>query len=596
MLSSDDFVIAALVEDGRLKLADVATAKRRASGVAGSGGSGGVGDGSNGVLSVCDALVEQGSLTGRELAVARAHTSEFPFVDPGQYEINLRNASKLSRTACESIGAFPLFVSDDLVVVGMVNPLDLHASDRLRALLKTEVETVLCEPEPLRALIARAFDMMGDASEASGGVLNGQRQADVELTSGREPIVAATNQIIVQGVELGASDIHLGPDEHELHLRYRVDGTLHPHQSPSLSAHQGIVQRLKVMANLDLTQSRRPQDGKFRFSHKGRNVDVRLSIIPTVCGENAVMRLLHSGTSIKGFAELGFPIDATSAFEQTIEHPHGMVLVTGPTGSGKTTTLYTCLKRLNSPDLNIVTIEDPVEIRLPMVRQVQVNHEIGMTFASALRSVLRQDPDVVFVGEIRDEETARISIQAALTGHLVLSSLHTNDAAGAIARLADLGCPPFAINAALLCVIGQRLIRRNCPECATADQPAAVLLERFSVGHENASWVRGKGCGKCANTGYRGRVGVYEMLPMSEGLRGLVDAGASTDAFRARALGEGMRLMWHDGLAKARLGLTTLEEIARVVALQDAEPVQDLSLAVGTDMPSAEATKLRNAA
>lgn len=564
MLNSDDFVIAALVEDGRLRQSDVAAARRKLA-ERPAGGTG---------LSLCDLLVEQGSLSGRELAITRAQTSEFAYVDLSNYEINHHNARRVSRAVCESIGAFPLFVIDDLVVVGMVNPLDLQAADQLRSILKSDVETVLCEPEPLRALIAKAYDIMGDSGSTSAGPGSGAGSPDLDLTSGREPIVAAVNQIIAQGIEIGASDIHLGPDEHELHLRYRVDGALHPHQAPGLAAHQGIVQRLKVMANLDLTQTRRPQDGKFRFSHKGRNVDVRLSIIPTVCGENAVMRILHSGAGIKGFAELGFPADATAAFERIIEHPHGMILVTGPTGSGKTTTLYTCLKRLNAPDLNIITIEDPVEIRLPMVRQVQVNHEIGMTFASALRSVLRQDPDVVFVGEIRDEETARISVQAALTGHLVLSSLHTNDAAGAVARLADLGCPPFAINAALLCVIGQRLVRRNCPECAAADAPDDQLLQRFNATREGNAWARGRGCPRCAGTGFRGRVGVYEMLRMTESVRRLVDTGASTDALRARAILDGMALMWQDGLNKARLGLTTLDEVARVVALQETEPAE----------------------
>ncbi|MBX3385181.1 MAG: type II/IV secretion system protein [Phycisphaeraceae bacterium] len=562
MLSSDDFVIAALIEDGRLTTAGVNAARRRVAERP---------PGAPANFSVCDALVEQGLLTGRELAIARAHTTEFLFVDLGNYEINHHNASRVPRSVCESIGAFPLFIMDELVVVGMLNPLDLHAADQLRALLKCDIEAVLCEPEPLRALIARAFDMMGDSSAFSSGS-GSAAIGDLELTSGREPIVAAVNQIIGQGIDLGASDVHLGPDEHELHLRYRIDGTLQPHQAPSIAAHQGMVQRLKVMANLDLTQTRRPQDGKFRFTHKGRQIDIRLSIIPTVCGENAVLRILHSGASIKGFAELGFPADATTAFERIIEHPHGMILVTGPTGSGKTTTLYTCLKRLNSPEFNIVTIEDPVEIRLPLVRQVQINHEIGMTFASALRSVLRQDPDVVFVGEIRDEETARISVQAALTGHLVLSSLHTNDAAGAVARLTDLGCPPFAINSALLCVIGQRLVRRNCPDCVVTDHPSQHLRSRFRIQDETTRWTRGRGCPRCASTGFRGRVGVYEMLRMTEPLRALVDTGASTDAIRAMAISEGMSMMWHDGLNKARLGVTTLEEVARVVALQESEP------------------------
>lgn len=549
MLNNDDFVIAALVEDGRLTPDHIEKAKRYAA---------------ERGTSVAAALVSQNVLSSRDLAIARAQTYEFPFVDIAHYDVCIQNAAKLTREAAESLQAFPLFAMADVTTVGMVNPLDLRAVDQLRTMLRSDIEPVLCEPQALRALIERAYALSGDRR---GGMPAAVRFDDASLTTGKEPIVAAVNQIIAQGVELGASDIHLGPDETDLHLRYRVDGTLRPLQGPSLSAHSGIIQRLKVMANLDLTQTRRPQDGKFRFTHNGRNVDLRLSIIPTICGENAVLRILHSGAAIKGFAELGFPPECQKQFEEVIEHPHGMILVTGPTGSGKTTTLYTALKRLNSPDLNIVTIEDPVEIRMPLVRQVQVNSEIGMTFAGALRSVLRQDPDVVFVGEIRDEETARISIQAALTGHLVLSSLHTNDAAGAIPRLIDLGCPSFAINAAVLCVIAQRLVRRTCADCCQAEQPDPLLLRRFGLMPGDGRFVRGRGCARCSNSGYRGRMGVYELLRMTEGLRAVVENKGSIDRISEQAIAEGMKLMWQDGLNKARMGLTTLDELARVVAI-----------------------------
>ena len=555
MLSNDDFVISALIEEGRLTSQGVEAARRAA-----------VERGTT----VCEALVAQGALTTRDVALARAQTYEFPYVDLANYEPNFDNSRLVSRDTADSLLAFPLFVLADVATVAMANPLDLRAVDQLRNLLKTDVEAVLCEPESLRALIDRAYSMIGDNAKATG-----TKADDLSLTTGKEPIVAAVNQILAQGIDLGASDIHLGPDEHELHLRYRVDGTLRASQGPGLAAHSGIMQRLKVMANLDLTQTRRPQDGKFRYLHNGRNVDFRLSIIPTICGENAVLRILHSGAAIKGFAELGFPAEAQKQFESIIEHPHGMILVTGPTGSGKTTTLYTALKKLNSPDLNIVTIEDPVEIRMPLVRQVQVNTEIGMTFAGALRSVLRQDPDVVFVGEIRDEETARISVQAALTGHLVLSSLHTNDAAGAIPRLHDLGCPPFAINAALLCVIAQRLVRRVCPDCTCPDQPSAELIARFGVDDPSARFLRGRGCARCSNTGYRGRVGVYELLQITEPLRRVVENKGSIDAIQSQALADGMRLMWHDGVSKALMGLTTLEELSRVVAIQSTERPED---------------------
>jgi type II secretory ATPase GspE/PulE/Tfp pilus assembly ATPase PilB-like protein len=388
--------------------------------------------------------------------------------------------------------------------------------------------------------------------------------ADAKVTD-EEPIVAAVNQIIIEALSHAASDIHINPDERDLHLRFRIDGSLQSRQGPPLSSHGGIVQRLKVMANLDLTQTRRPQDGKFRFQQGGKGIDCRLSIIPTVCGENVVIRILAGQTALGDLAALGFPEDIADTTKEVIEHPHGMVLVTGPTGSGKTTTLYSFLKRLNTPDRNVVTIEDPVEIRLPLARQVQVHNEIGMTFAGALRSILRQDPDVILLGEIRDEETARIAIQSALTGHLVLSTLHTNDAPGAVARLRDFNCPNFAINASVLCVLAQRLVRRVCPDCAKPYQPDAAILRRFGD-RGNSQFRRGSGCPRCLNSGYRGRIGVYEMVNMNTEMQLAIERNASTAQLRAEALKNGMRPMWQDGLDKARLGTTTLEEVAMIAA------------------------------
>ena len=552
MTGHDDFVIAAMMEAGTLDRARLETAQKYAA---------------EHDCDVFTALETQGVATSSQIALFRADTSELPYVDLAHYDIDFHNSSRLPRTTAEQLCAFPVFVTDGIITVVMADPLNFRAVDQLRVMLKAEIDPVITQPDAIRALIDRAYALAGshDAPAAVSGAV--QAEASVE----REPLVAAVNQIIAQGIDLGASDIHINPDEHTLHLRYRVDGTLRVSQGPAISAHPGLVQRLKVMANLDLTQSRRPQDGKFRFTHGGRSVDIRLSLIPTVTGENVVMRVLTSAANIRDFADLGFPPDQISGFEQAIEQPHGMILVTGPTGSGKTTTLYTALKRLNTPDRNIVTIEDPVEIRIPMIRQVQAQPEIGLTFASALRSILRQDPDVVFVGEIRDEETARISLQAALTGHLVLSSLNTNDASGAIPRLRDLGCPGFAINAALLSIIAQRLVKRTCPDCARAYTPDEPVRRRFGIGAAEAPWVRGNGCGRCSSTGFRGRIGVYEVLRMTPALREAVDRGTSGVGIRSLAASEGMAFMCSDGLRKARLGLTTLEEVLRVVAVQAAE-------------------------
>jgi len=558
VLNHDDFVIAALLEEGVMDRAAVDAARTFA--VERS-------------VSMSEAIVAQGKISSRDLAIIKAETSEHPYVDLAAYDINFHNSALLSRTTAESLLVFPLFVWNDVATVGMENPLDLKAVDQLRALLKVDIDPVVCQTEALRELIDRAYALSSrsDSSAVQGAAATTNLSDAISLKLGKEPIVAAVNQIIAQAVELGASDIHLGPDEVELHLRYRIDGTLRPFQGPGLASHSGLIQRLKVMANIDLTQSRRPQDGKFRIVHNGRNVDVRLSIIPTVCGENAVMRLLASNANIKDFPSLGIPPEECAAFASTISNPYGMVLVTGPTGSGKTTTLYTAIKSLNQPEVNIVTIEDPVEIRLPRIRQIQVNPEVGMTFAGALRSILRHDPDVVFVGEIRDEETARISVQAALTGHLVLSSLHTNDAPGAVARLRDLGCPAFAINAALLGVLAQRLVRRVCNDCAKPFAPSTELMTQFEITPEQGQFVRGAGCARCSNSGYRGRIGVYEMLRMSAPIRHAVEVNQDAATLRRLAERHGMRPMWRDGLNKARVGLTTLDEVARVVAVQATE-------------------------
>jgi len=548
VLDYQDFVISDLVQTGTVTAEQVEGARRAAA------------EKRTGVL---EALVESGAASGRDVAIVRAMVCECPYVDVEHYVIDFKNTALVPASIARKHRAFVLFDTGEVVTLGMADPLDLNAVDQVRSVVKREVEPVLCEPEALETLIERAYSLT-----SSGPELEAVRPGDEASARGGEgPIVDAVNQILAQAIEQGASDIHLGPDEHELHLRYRIDGTLQRRQGPRLSSHPGLVQRLKVMSNLDLTQTRRPQDGKFRFVHAGRAVDVRLSIIPTVCGENVVMRLLASATSLAGFGELGFSSEQSESLERTLSSPHGMLLVTGPTGSGKTTTLYTALKKLNTPDRNVVTVEDPVEIRLPLVRQVQANAGIGMTFASALRAILRQDPDVVLVGEIRDEETGTIALQAALTGHLVLSTLHTNDAPGAIPRLRDLGCPSFAINAALLTVLAQRLARRLCPSCAAVGEADAGVLGRLGLEAEEARGCkRPVGCPACLGAGYRGRVGLIELMPITARIREMIDREEGTSAIRRVALESGMVPMWLDGLRKARLCMTSLEEVARIAS------------------------------
>jgi type IV pilus assembly protein PilB len=559
-LDTGHFIVRTLLADRVISEQDVTRASEQAK----TGG----GD-------VIGALVSLGIVSPRKLAIAKAKICEYPFVDIAAFEIDVRNATLIPRTVAERLQVFPLFCVDGVASVAMLDPLNLQAIDQVRQVLRTDVDPVIVDAEQLRALIARAYSIARTMGEDQGKT--GQEE---ELTTGEEPIVAAVNQILVAAIDASASDVHINPDETDVHLRYRVDGALRQQQGPGRAAHPGIVQRLKVLSKLDLTQTRKPQDGKFRFVHRGEAIDIRLSLIPTIHGENVVMRLLRQGSRLGSIDDLGMPPDVAAVYRDAIFRPHGMILVTGPTGSGKTTTLYTALANLNTPERNIITIEDPVEIRLPMVRQVQVTSEIGLTFASALRSVLRQDPDVILVGEIRDQETAKIAVQAALTGHLVLSTLHTNDAVGAIARLRDLDVPAFAVVNALLCSLAQRLAKRVCEQCAVADPGDARLLASMGLSVKDATGFRiGTGCAACANSGVRGRLGVFEIMRMSHRLQGLTEALASPAQLRAAAIHEGMRSMWHDGLDKARLGHIAARELLKLRTSFDeaeaADPIRD---------------------
>jgi type IV pilus assembly protein PilB len=545
-MDSKHFIIRTLVADGLVTEADV----RRAAEAPLKPGE-----------NLLDALVSIGVISSRKLAISKAKICEYPFVDLAQFEISIQNMKYLPRAMAERLTAFPLFVLDGTATVAMLDPLNLQAIDQIRQILKTEVDPIIADAEQLRALIARAYSL----AQAESGFVS-TVGVEESLTTGEEPIVAAVNQIVAGAVDSGASDIHINPDENELLLRYRVDGVLTSQQGPPKSSHTNIVQRLKVLAKLDLTQTRKPQDGKFRFTHRtGEHVDIRLSLIPTIHGENVVMRLLRSAGKIGPVSGLGMPPEMTRWYEDAIERPHGMILVTGPTGSGKTTTLYTALNHLNSPTRNIITIEDPVEIRLPVIRQVQANAEVGLSFAAALRSVLRQDPDVVLVGEIRDQETAKIAVQAALTGHLVLSTLHTNDAVGALSRLKDFGVPMFAVNSALLCVIAQRLVRKNCEQCAQPETDARMLA-MVPQSMRGTTFRRGCGCGACRNSGYKGRMGAFEMFRMTPRVIKLIERDATITEIQAASIEDGMRLMWDDGLVKAAKGLTSLSEVAKLHA------------------------------
>jgi type II secretion system protein E len=381
------------------------------------------------------------------------------------------------------------------------------------------------------------------------------------------PVIKLVNLVLVQAIKDRASDIHFEPFEKQLRLRYRIDGVLYDSTAPPKALQSAVTSRIKIMANLDIAERRLPQDGRFRIKLAGRDVDLRISLLPTVHGEKIVMRVLDKGNLNPNLDALGLDPEDLAKFKQAIDAPHGMMLMTGPTGSGKTSTLYAVLTQLNTVDVNIITVEDPVEYQMLGINQVQIRPEIGLTFASGLRSILRQDPDIVMVGEIRDSETADIAVKAALTGHLVLSTLHTNDAPGAIARLVDMGIEPFLVSSSLLMVCAQRLLRKVCPHCKEPAEVPPDVFRRLGITGEQTKeggYYHGRGCSRCKDTGYMGRMAILEVLSVSDAMRDQILHNTSAKAIREQALKEGMKTLAMAGIAKAKSGLTSLEEVLRV--------------------------------
>jgi general secretion pathway protein E len=382
------------------------------------------------------------------------------------------------------------------------------------------------------------------------------------------PVIRLVSLLITNALEMRASDIHVEPFENRLHVRYRIDGVLHDVESPPKRLSAAVISRIKIMANLDIAERRLPQDGRIRLRVQGKEIDLRVSTVPTMHGESVVMRILDKGGVALDFNRLGFEADTLKRFLEALMQPHGILLVTGPTGSGKTTTLYTALDRLNQPDVKILTVEDPVEYQMAGINQIQVKPQIDLTFANALRSIVRQDPDVIMIGEIRDLETAQIAVQSALTGHLVLSTVHTNDAPSTMNRLLDMGVEDYLLTSTIVGILAQRLVRTLCPHCketyiALPELVEEINLRRFTDEKDITLW-HAKGCSQCANTGYIGRISILEMLPITDTLRSMVMKHATATDLRAEAIREGMLTMYEDGLRKALKGVTTFEEVLRV--------------------------------
>jgi general secretion pathway protein E len=521
-----------------------------------------------------EAMVALGMLTAEDVHRALASQLDLIYLAPDEFPTTLPILKNLSAKYLRHYRACPVAVDGNTVTVATSEPTNVLLTDDLRQTLGMHVRLLVSPESAILEAIERTY--AGAASHMQrlvegidDGAAGGEGDEDVNHLRDmafEAPVVRLVNLIIENAVAAEASDIHIEPFEEALRVRYRIDGVLYDQEAPPRRLQAAVTSRIKIMAEMNIAERRLPQDGRIRVMLHGRRVDVRVSTVPTVYGESIVMRLLDRSTIFLPLERLGFASETLARFERLITLPHGIVLVTGPTGSGKTTTLYAALDKINAPDKKIITVEDPVEYQLRGVNQIPVKPKIGLTFATGLRHIVRQDPDVIMVGEIRDLETAEIAIQASLTGHLVFSTLHTNDAPGAITRLQDMGAEPYLVSSVLEGVLAQRLVRRICAGCRTLHQADPADLTALGVRPED--WheplFRGKGCADCRGTGYRGRTGIYELLVVNEDVRSLVLRKAPTGEIRRYAVEHGMLTLRDDGWAKGRAGLTTVEEVLRV--------------------------------
>ncbi|HWL59322.1 MAG TPA: ATPase, T2SS/T4P/T4SS family [Microbacteriaceae bacterium] len=519
-------------------------------------------------------LVAQGVLTPAQLASARAAQAGLPFVELLDFPVDPNAVALVPAGLARRYDLLPLQFVGDSLLVAMADPGNVVAVDDVRSVAKRPVRLAVAEQTDLRHAIDRLYRADTELSSLSTEIQEQQAGAqspidEEEASEDDAPIVRFVNLIIAQAIQDKASDIHLEPGEHELLVRYRIDGVLHEMQRAPKNIQNGVTSRLKIMAELDIAERRRPQDGRITVQHHGNRADLRVAVLPTVWGEKIVLRILDTSTTKRDIQELGMTPHNLERYQRNFSKPYGMIVVCGPTGSGKSTTLYTTLDTVARPEINVITVEDPVERRIPGINQVQVNVKAGLTFAGALRSILRSDPDVVLIGEIRDGETARIATEAALTGHLVLSTLHTNDAPSAVTRLIEMEIEPFLVGSALDCVVAQRLARRLCERCKEQFQPSAEELTamRFPVPEGDLPMLyRPVGCASCSNTGYRGRLALHEVMEVDEDIERLAVARASSAEIEKVALAHGMIPLRQDGWIKAQMGLTSIEEVMRVVA------------------------------
>jgi len=516
-------------------------------------------------------VVTRGLVSAEVAAAYLAEEVGLPFVRLSDFVVDTEVLKVVPEDVCRRHRVFPLFRIGNTLTVATAEPSNIVALDQVKRASGLDVDAaVATETEILQALdqyygtrssiieLIKGIDFRGLGLDDERGV-SAERLANVAEVA---PVVKLVNLLVSSAVTERASDIHLEPEDDGLHIRVRVDGLLRETAILPKHLQSAVISRIKILSDLDIADSRTPKDGRFGFTVNNRDVDLRVSTFPTIYGENAVLRILDKSGGLMRLEDLGFTEEMLVQYRRVITRPYGLILVTGPTGSGKTTTLYATLAILNSPERNIITIEDPVEYHLKMVRQSQVNPKAGLTFASGIRSILRQDPDIIMVGEIRDLETAQTAIHAALTGHLVLTTLHTNDAVGAIARLLDMGVEPFLITSSLVGVLAQRLVRSICPRCKEPHAVPPHLLNSLGLGLQ-VTFYRGRGCHFCRDTGYRGRIGIFESLLMSDPQRELIMTRASAAELKRLALQEGMQELRTDGIRKAARGITSLEEVLR---------------------------------
>lgn len=535
-------------------------------------------------------LINMGFVTDKDITEVMGIQMGVRFVDLDEVEIDAELARSVPEHLALRYNVIPIAQEDNRLTLAMVDPLNIMAIDDIRLVTGFDIDPVISTEESITKAIQRQFgqtglaeveDQVNKIAEAEFGDMEMDDATDEELSADKlkelgdeAPIVRVVNLIISQAINDKSSDIHIEPDATSVRVRYRVDGVLHEVMQPPKHIQAPMVSRIKIMSNLDIAERRIPQDGKIHLKHDGREFDLRVSTVPCVHGEKVVMRILDKGSVMLGLSKLGFYPEIQQSLENLVTKPYGMVLVTGPTGSGKSTTLYSILNKINTVAVNIMTVEDPVEYQIPGINQVQQNMKAGLTFASALRAFLRQDPDIIMVGEIRDGETAQIGVEAALTGHLVLSTLHTNDASGAITRLTEMGIEPFLCSSSIICVLAQRLARTICPNCKESYTPPMESIRKFGLAaytDSDITFYRGRGCDTCKVSGYKGRTGIHELLVVSDRLRSMILQRASTAEIRQCAIEEGMKTMPDDGLRKVLDGVTTIEECLRVVFIEGQE-------------------------